>query len=91
MKINPVSNVVGQYAKLKAYATKETPASYMGTDQLELSEQARLFTEALAAAKRNAQMSGQGKQEKIETLKSMIADGSYEVSTGDLLKKIFLG
>jgi anti-sigma28 factor (negative regulator of flagellin synthesis) len=91
MKINPVGNVMGQYAKLKVYANKEDVKNAMGTDRLELSDRARLFTEAMNAAKKNMEATEANKHRKMEQIKAQIAQGEYYVSADEISKKLFLG
>lgn len=91
MKINPINSIVNRYEKVQAYSQKETPAYSAGTDRLELSEQARLFTEALAAAKSNREVNAANKQERIEQIKAQIENDTYEVDVAELCKKILLG
>lgn len=90
MKINPVNNIVNRYTKVQAYQVQEKPQMAAGTDKLELSDQARLFTEALSAAKRNMEATAVQKEARAAQVKGEIEQGTYHVEMNDILSKILL-
>lgn len=88
MKITPVNSIANSYTKLQAYSAKATQQTSMGEDTLELSEQARLFTEAFAAAKRQAPVGEADNSARVAKVMQEIEQGSYHVDVNDICNKI---
>lgn len=97
MEINKLSTAMGVYRKIEnSYKSgakdekKVTASSSKRVDTFEMSAGARMSVEsAKAAAKKFAD--GDASADRIASLKSRIADGSYNVSPESVAASIFEG
>lgn len=85
--INPYQTERSQEAQQTRFQTQsksqETDSSTQG-DRVSVSQNALLLTEA----RRTAQASPDVRQEKVDALKSQVADGSYQVDSTKLAGKL---
>lgn len=89
MKINEVYSVVGQYAPAKVRrAQTEQPQSTGSADKLELSSFAKVYSDAMAAARKDAQTSDAEYQAHLQDVTARFQSGSYHVSAEDVSAKM---
>lgn len=87
MQINPVNQIAAlQYARVQAAGGKEKSESVSVLDSIELSDQAKLFSDALNAAKKNAaeEAGSVDKQARIQQIVEQLRTDSYEIDTDAL-------
>ena len=79
-QISPVSNRYSEVAR-KNYVSS---ASLIGNDKVEFSENAKIFSTALKAARDIPDV----RTEKVEGLRKSIADGTYRIDSNKVAEKI---
>lgn len=91
MQINPVSSVVGQYTAIKTVTAPEKKVGAGQVDKTELSADAKLFTQAFAAAKKGVDSAhGSDYAARVKDVAKRVEAGNYEVSDEELASKLML-
>ncbi len=79
---NQIASIYGVQSTAKTTKAKATTA--MGTDQVSISQAGRDFQVAKTAVSEASDI----REDKVAQLKSMIADGTYQVEEGDFASKL---
>ncbi|MDD3920559.1 MAG: flagellar biosynthesis anti-sigma factor FlgM [Eubacteriales bacterium] len=90
MRIDAVYSVATQYNKVQNTRRLTTEQVNAPQDAIELSDQARLFSDVLAAAKAQHSETEAAHAAKTVQIADQIENGSYEVSAEDLIGKILI-
>lgn len=89
MNIKPVSSIIQQYMGTSAVQQVKSMAQPQAQrDSVEFSDQARLFSEALSAAKESIGKTTDTQQVRIEQIRAQMQNGTYSVPTQDLCMKV---
>lgn len=89
MKINEVYSVVGQYTQTKVRrAQAEQPQNAGATDRLELSSFAKVYSDAMSAARKEAQSTDAAYQTHLQDVTARFQSGEYNVSAEDVSAKM---
>ncbi len=88
MKINEVYSVVGQYNQNRIQRTQTQKPQAMGTDKIELSSFAKLYSDAMAAAKKDAETSDPAYTAHLKDVAARVESGAYEVSAREVSAKM---
>lgn len=89
MKINEVYSVVGQYTQTKVRrAEAEKPQNGGTADRLELSSFAKVYSDAMSAARRDARTVDTEYQAHLKDVTERFQSGSYHVSAEDVSAKM---
>ncbi len=88
MKINEVYSVVGQYNQNRIQRTQTQKPQAMGTDKIELSSFAKIYSDAMSAAKRNAETEDAEYSAHLKDVTERFQSGAYEVSSQELSAKM---
>ena len=75
----------GRVNKASAYDKFDTR---LGNDEISISEEAISFSKVYNAAKQDAQIDAADRQQRIETIKEQLKNGTYEVSSEQLADSI---
>ncbi|MPM36303.1 hypothetical protein SDC9_82898 [bioreactor metagenome] len=93
MKINSVGNsdAISSYQNVKNNTfQKSSPTAHI-SDSVELSEGAQKYSALLKAAKEAMVKSGSDEEVRAADIAARIKDGSYKVSSDDVVKDILSG
>lgn len=93
MKINSVggSDAISNYQNIKNSTVQKSSPTARISDSVELSEGAQKYSALLKAARDAVEKAGADEKLKAADLAARISDGSYSVSTGDVVKDILGG
>lgn len=84
MRIETYNQVASLYKTNKATKTYETEKTSFGRDEVQISQAGRDFQ----VAKNAVAQAPDVREEKVASLKSSIADGTYSVDTDDFASKL---
>ncbi|MDD4074938.1 MAG: flagellar biosynthesis anti-sigma factor FlgM [Eubacteriales bacterium] len=87
MKINEVYSVVGQYQTTRTQRTQAQKPVSMGTDKVEISGFAKIYSDAMAAAHKDAPADS-AYQARVSDIAARMQAGTYNVSAEDVSAKI---
>ena len=90
MRIDSIYSVATQYNKVQNTRRASTPEVSAPQDAIELSDQARLFSDVLAAAKAQHSEAEAAHAARAAEIAGQIDNGSYEVSAEELAGKILI-
>ena len=88
MKVNSVNPVIGQYSKIRSDAVWRRQYQAQAMDEVELSPEARLFTEAFSAARRSLQQSDAEQTVRVNEIMEQMRSGDYRVEIRDICDKL---
>ena len=88
MKVGSVNPIISQYTKIQSAAPAPAAKPQFQRDEVQLSHDARVFSEAFSAARRAMQAQGQGSEIRAEEILRRMQGGEYGISTGELCDKL---
>lgn len=90
MRIDSVYSVMTQYNKVQNARRPGVQEVAAPQDGIELSDQAKMFSDILAAAKAAHSETQAAHAVRAQEVAAQIENGSYEVSAEDLISKILI-
>jgi len=88
MKINEVFSVAGQYNQSRVVRREAQKQLNLGQDSIELSSFAGAYSEAMAAARKNAAAVDEAYEARVQAAAERCRDGAYEVSAMEVSMKM---
>lgn len=88
MKIGSVNSIFGQYNKIRADAAYMPPKLQPAADQVELSPEARLFTEAFSLAKKSMLEPSPAQTFRANAIMEQMRGGAYHVEASAVCDKL---
>lgn len=88
MKIVPINHIINPYKNMKVESASQPCEALPATDRVELSHEAKLFSEAFAVARRSIQEAGQAENPKVGRIMEQMREGAYNVEVKDICDKL---
>ncbi len=88
MKIGSVNPIIGQYNKFQPEAVHSRMKPQPAMDQVELSPEAQLFTEAFSAARRSMHAVAPERELRVNEIMQQMRSGNYKVDVKDICEKL---
>ncbi|NCB30742.1 MAG: flagellar biosynthesis anti-sigma factor FlgM [Clostridia bacterium] len=83
-----ISPIVGQYNKMQVEAVHVRPQIQQTTDRVELSHEAKLFTEAFSAVRKSMQENSSTQAVRVNQIMEQMRNGDYKVEVKDICDKL---
>ncbi|MDO5111900.1 MAG: flagellar biosynthesis anti-sigma factor FlgM [Clostridia bacterium] len=88
MKINEVYSVVGQYQTSRTQRAQAQKPASMGMDKVEISGFAKIYSDAMAAARKGAETTDGAYEAHVSDIAARMQAGTYNVSAEDVSTKL---